>query len=374
VLSRQNRVLWVNSIGYRRPSLNKADAGRIVQKMASFTRPMREVEPNIFVLNPVAIPGFTSSAVRAFNQRLLRWQVMSAMRRLGFQRPINWVCNPAAAVVAGKLGEEALVYYCVDEYSALSGVDTTQLQALERQLTGRADAVIVSAEELLRSKSRLNPKTALVRHGVDFEHFCQALDEQTIVPADIRDLPRPVIGYFGLISDDWFDIGLMVKVAKQFAAGTVVLLGKVTSDLAQLRALPNVLILGRKSYSALPAYCKGFDVAVIPFPVSPLTQNSNPLKAREYLAAGLPVVSTAVPEVEALGSCRIAPSADAFLAQIAAALVRPGPDPARSEAMRHDGWPARVSLMVEHLQRFGVLGTEPRDKFSTTYLANCTHK
>ena len=133
------------------------------------------------------------------------------MRRLGFQRPINWVCNPAAAVIAGKVGEEALVYYCVDEYSALSGVDTTQLEALEQQLTGRADAVIVSAEELFKSKSRLNPRTALVRHGVDFDHFRKALDAETIVPAEIRNLPRPIIGYFGLISDDWFDIRLMAN-------------------------------------------------------------------------------------------------------------------------------------------------------------------
>jgi glycosyltransferase involved in cell wall biosynthesis len=355
VLSRENRVLWVNSIGYRRPALNKADAGRIFRKLASFTKRMREVESNIFVMNPVAVPGFSSPLVRRFNQKLLSWQVRSAMSRLGFRDALNWVCNPAAAVVAGTLGEESVVYYCVDQYSAIGGIDTQELDKLEKELISRADTVFVSSAELLKTKSPLNAKTALIRHGVDFDHFRKALDPATVVPEEIRSLPRPIIGYFGLISDDWFDTSLVAAVAKRFSQGTVVLLGKVTNDLSVLEVLPNVKILGRQPYADLPAYCKGFDVSLIPFPISRLTLNSNPLKAREYLAAGLPVVSTEIPEVEALGTCRTARDHQGFFSEIEAALADPGPSHSRSESVREESWLARVNTMAGHLRRFGVL-------------------
>src|SRR5207344_824969 len=108
-------------------------------------------------------------------------------------------------------------------------------------------------------------------------------------------------------------------------------------------------------YADLPAYCKGFDVALIPFPISKLTLNSNPLKAREYLAAGLPVVSTEIPEVEALGLCHTAATAQEFLAGIEKVLGNPGPSSARSDAVREESWLARVNTMAGHLRRFGVL-------------------
>src|SRR6516162_8130784 len=101
VLSRDNRVLWVNSIGYRAPSLNKADVGRAFRKLAAFTNRLREVERNIFVLNPLAIPAYGNSLARRLNRRFLKWQVGSAMRRLGFRRVLDWVFLPSAAVVAG---------------------------------------------------------------------------------------------------------------------------------------------------------------------------------------------------------------------------------------------------------------------------------
>src|SRR5688572_328502 len=108
LLARRNRVLWVNSIGYRTPSVNRADLSRVWKKLVASRQPLREVEPNIFVLNPLAIPAYGLSVARQINQWWLRAQVRRAMRRLGFARPINWVFNPAAAVVAGKLGEAQL--------------------------------------------------------------------------------------------------------------------------------------------------------------------------------------------------------------------------------------------------------------------------
>jgi len=358
LLARDNRILWVNSIGYRAPTASTADLGRAWRKLQAAAAPLTEPLPNLFVLNPLAIPAWGSSAVRAFNQKVLRWQVRRAMRKLRFRRPVNWVFNPAAAVLAGQLGEDRLIYYCVDEYTAFSGVPSEALIALERDLCRRADLVVVSADRLLKSKSAYNPRTVLVRHGVDFDHFRRALDPELTVPPEVRDLPRPVIGYFGLMSADWVDVGLLEAVAKRFAGGSLVLIGKVAMDLGPLARLPNVHLLGRKPYEDLPSYSKGFDVAVIPFPVSEVTLNANPLKAREYLAAGLPVVSTPIPEVEVLGHCGIGRTQAEFCRRIEEALRHPGPDPVRSNAMQSESWAARLDEVRDHFAR--LLGREIR--------------
>src|SRR5256885_2528788 len=111
LLARENRVLWVNSIGYRAPSASTADAARAIRKLRQAVRPLREVERNLFVLSPLAIPSYDRGWIRGLNRFWLCAQVKRAMRRLGFERPMNWVFNPAAAIVAGTLREETLIYY-----------------------------------------------------------------------------------------------------------------------------------------------------------------------------------------------------------------------------------------------------------------------
>lgn len=352
LFARDNRVLWINSIGYRAPTASGRDLRRILHKLSAAAEPVKEVEPNIFVQSALAIPAYGSPAVQQLNRELLKLQVRRAMNKLGFRRVVNWVWNPAAAVVAGALGESLLVYYCVDEFTAFSGVPA-ELVALERSLIERADAVIVSSEELYRSKSPSNPRTALVRHGVEHAHFARALDPATAVPDDVKNLPRPVIGYFGLMADDWIDIDLMAHVARRFSSGSMVLLGKVTTDLSRLTALPNVHVLGRKPFEALPAYCKAFDVAINPFPINDVTLSSNPLKVREYLAAGLPVVSTRIPEVLVVPGVRVADDKEAFAHLIEEELASPGPRAERSATMKDESWEAKVEEVRLAVARTG---------------------
>lgn len=341
ILARDNRVLWVNSIGYRTPTASKADITRAFKKLKAATSRLREPERNIFVLNPLAVPIYGQQRIRDLNRQLLRFQVKRVMRQLGFQRPINFVFNPAAAVVAGALGEKQLIYYCVDEYAQFSGVSSSSLADLEQQLLRQADLVVVSSERLYESKKKTTLRTVLIRHGVDFNHFRKALHPQTVVPAEIRDMPCPLIGFFGLIAD-WVDLDLIAAVADRFCSGSVVMIGKATTDTSVLEQIPNVHLLGQKSYESLPAYCKGFDVALMPFRINELTLNANPLKVREYLAAGLPVVSTAIPEVQVLGLCRIGHDRDSFIREVELALQYPGPSDARSDSMLGESWDARL--------------------------------
>ncbi len=121
ILSKDNRILWVNAIANRMPTASSKDVKRIFSKLKRFTEPIKEVEPNIFVLNPLAIPTYGTSLVRGFNEKFLLSQVKKAMGKLDFKEPINMVFNPAAGLLAGKLNEKELIYYCVDEYTAFTG-------------------------------------------------------------------------------------------------------------------------------------------------------------------------------------------------------------------------------------------------------------
>ncbi len=349
VLSRDNRILWINAIANRMPTAAKKDISRIFRKLKSFTEPVREVEPNIFVLNPLAIPAYGNSAVRGFNEKFLISQVKKAMRRLKFERPINMVFNPAAGLIAGKLGEEKLIYYCVDEYTKFTGA-SKGLKEIEEDLFRKADLVIVSAEKLFESKHHFNKNTFIIRHGTDWNHFRTALADDTNIPAEIANLPKPIIGFHGLLAD-WVDFELIKKTARHFSHGSVVLIGKIAVDAEQkikiLEGVPNIHFLGRKPYSELPAYCKGFDVAVNPFAINELTLAANPLKVREYLAAGLPTVSTDIPEVRILPDCLVGTDHADFIAQIENALSAPKPRAEVSDAIRHESWEAKVDELRE---------------------------
>jgi glycosyltransferase involved in cell wall biosynthesis len=344
VLAKDNRILWVNSLPNRMPTASSKDVSRLFRKLKSFTEPVREVERNIFVLNPLAIPAYGSEAVVALNQRTLVLQIRKAMRRLGFSNVVDIVFNPAAGMVAGRLGESELIYYCVDEYTAFTGA-SNGLKQIEDDLFRRADLVVVSAERLFESKRHLNPNTHIIRHGTDWRHFRTAVDKATPVPDDIAHLPKPVIGFHGLLAD-WIDYELIKKIAEHFSQGSVVLIGKTSVDAAEkvktLDGVANVHFLGRKPYDALPAYCKGFDVAINPFAINELTLAANPLKVREYLAAGLPVVSTDIPEVRILNDIRIGVEPSGFIARIEQALASPTPRKEVSERIRHESWEARV--------------------------------
>lgn len=343
VLSKDNRILWINAIANRMPTTSSKDLSRIYKKLKAFTEPIREVEPNIFLLNPLAIPAYGNKTVVNLNQRSLVRQVKKAMRKLGFSNVINMVFNPAAGMIAGKVGEESLIYYCVDEYTAFTG--SSALKEIEEELFRVSDLVVVSAEKLYDSKKQFNPNTHIIRHGTDWRHFRKALDDSTQIPAEIANLPKPIIGFHGLLAD-WVDFELIKKTAEHFKDGSVVLIGKIAVDAEQkvkvLNDVPNVHFLGRKPYAELPAYCKGFDVALNPFAINELTLAANPLKVREYLAAGLPVVSTDIPEVRVLPDCLVGSDHKDFIAKIEDAIADPKPREAVSDAIAHESWDAKV--------------------------------
>lgn len=343
-LARRNRILWVNSIGNRNPTASVHDARRVIKKLRDFARGSKNVDKGIHVFAPLVIPFHGSAAARWINRKTLQWSIQRACRKLGFTRPITWSFVPASAEVAGSLGESALVYHCVDENTGFTGTDKDAIRSLEQELMEKSDCVFVSSDVLLNSKRRHNPNTFLVTHGVDVPHFRKACEPGTAIPEEIRSLPKPIIGFFGLIAD-WVDLELIHFLAQSRPQWTFVLIGKVVTSLKPIEGLPNVRLFGQKPYLSLPGYAKAFDIALMPFVMNELTLAANPLKIREYLAAGLPVISSAIPEAEKLKHIlHVARSHGDFLL-IAEALIhsgKTGPRMSISEQMDSESWDAKV--------------------------------
>jgi len=343
-LAKRNRILWVNSIGNRNPTASVQDLKRVVKKLRDFAEGSKNVEQGIHVVAPLAIPFHGSAVARWVNRKALQWSIRRACRKLGFRDPITWSFVPASAAVAGCLGEKTLIYHCVDENSGFTGTDKDAIRSLEQQLMERSDCVFVSSDVLLKNKRRHNPNTFLVTHGVDVAHFRKACDPATRIPDEVCSLPKPVIGFFGLIAD-WVDLELIHFLATSRPNWTFILIGKVVTSTRVIDGLPNVRLLGQKPYMELPGYAKAFDVALMPFVMNELTVAANPLKIREYLAAGLPVVSSAIPEAERLKHVLyVAHSHPEFL-QIIEQVIQSGkigPQVAISEQMDCESWDAKV--------------------------------
>jgi glycosyltransferase involved in cell wall biosynthesis len=360
ILSESNRILWVNSIGWRRPSVSTRDARRLVNKLRqAATERLVEVRPNLHVMSPLAIPFPGVPGVDALNASLLAASVRAAARRIGLRNPLLWTFMPNTVGLIGRLGESRVIYHCVDEYSAFRGVPREALRRMEDELVRRADLVLTSADSLCRARRTLNPCTYFVSHGVDVAHFARALDRDLAPAVDVADLAtagKPVIGFFGLIAE-WIDLELVAELARRRPEWSFVMIGKATVDLAPLRGLSNVRLLGQKPYASLPSYCRAFDVGVIPFRIDELTLNVNPLKLREYLAAGLPVVSSELPEVRKYGDLvHVAAGVDGYLREIERALGERSEvlDRARVDAMKHESWEARVEEISELIASMDV--------------------
>jgi glycosyltransferase involved in cell wall biosynthesis len=307
----------------------------------------REVEPNIFVIDPPVLPLPGVAAAERINRVVLVTRLRQLCRRLGLQQPLIWTFLPHVGWLLGRLQERMTIYHCVDEYSEFSGVPKDVIVRMEQDLVRRADIVFTSAEKLCAERRTINPHTHFIPHGVDVAHFSRALDASTTVAPEVARLPKPVIGFFGLLAD-WVDLDMIGALAQARPQWSFALVGKTQTDLEAVRRLPNVHLLGQQPYTALPSYCRGFDVGLIPFRMNELTLRVNPLKLREYLAAGLPVVSTPLPEVVRYRDVvHIAVNRDGFIQEIESALMERSTkdDRRRVEMMRSEGWEARVERM-----------------------------
>jgi glycosyltransferase involved in cell wall biosynthesis len=304
--------------------------------------------------NPVPYHGVTRvTSTRTANrigQRLLAPSLRRDLARLGMRRPVVVAGLPHAVDILPRLPRRALAYHCADDYAHVRGFPSS-LPSLERDLCREADLVIVTAETLRAPRAAYNPETYWVPNGVDMAHFAAPA-----APADeLVALPRPVLGFVGGLAQ-WVDVELLAQVARARPDASVALVGPVSTDVGPVAALDNVRLLGPRPYVDVPRFLAAMDVALIPFVNDAVTYHADPIKAYEYLAAGVPVVATDLPALQRLRPfVRLADTPSSFLREIAAALAEgrePGRAARQAEAAHHD-WSCRFAeverLLLEHL-------------------------
>lgn len=360
ILSRHNDVLWINYHGSRRPEINGRDLKGTCSALARVTRGIRQATSSVFQLTPLVLPGATNPLLQRLHQRMLVAQIRRGIRTVtgGREKPVQvWSFAPDVPYLVGAFDEECFIYYCVDEYTQFEGFDSERIAAAENEMIDRADIVVTTSEPLLKTKRARRHDAVLVRHGVDYDHFAAAWWSSLPRPADLAAIPRPIFGFFGLIQH-WVDCALLAKVACLRPLYSFVLIGDCKVDVGELERLDNVFLLGRRPYEDLPAYCAAFDAGMMLFVHNAMTRNVNPVKMYEYLAAGLPIVSTPLPEAERYeGPIILADTAERFAQACDQALAtqHSRDREAISRLVENETWASKV----EYLSDIIVARTNP---------------
>jgi glycosyltransferase involved in cell wall biosynthesis len=347
------RVLYIDSLGLRRPAANGADVARMARRLRLALAGPRRVHDNIHVWSPVVLPFHQRATVRAINRAALSAALGAVTRRLGFRDPMLWTYNPLTTRLFDVRRFGRLVYHCVDDVAAQPGMPSVVLEAAERELARSASVVFATAPRLAERQAKTNPNTHFLPNVADFDHFARALDATLAVPADLAAIPAPRIGFVGAISGYKLDFGLIRRIAEQRPDWSVVLIGRVGegdpwTDCSIFEGLPNLHLLGPRPYDVLPAYLKGFDVAMLPNAINDYTASMFPMKFFEYLAAGRPVVSVDLPAIRAYhDAVAIATSPAEFVTAIDAMIRGKGPPLEERLALaRAHTWAARTDRMI----------------------------
>jgi uncharacterized SAM-binding protein YcdF (DUF218 family)/glycosyltransferase involved in cell wall biosynthesis len=349
-----NRVLYIENTGVRRPRV--ADLSRVRRRIWNWwhsRKGFREERANLFVYSPMFLP-FPYSRIAGWINRVLLFRTLKRwMQATGFARPIvfTFLPTPLARTLIAQVAAEAVIYYCADDFSA-SSASARRISASEAQLVKDADLVFTTSERLRARAAAIGGRVHRFPAGVNFDAFAQVRAAAGPPPADLAALPGPIVGYVGALHQ-WLDQPLMVKLAARLPQMSFAFVGPPYSDVSRLRECANVHLLGERSHDEVARYIKAFDVGLVPYRLSEYTESVYPVKLNEYLAMGIPVVATDLPEIRRFIAehgevIAVAADAEDFAVAITGAL---GPTAAavvdrRIEVARKNSWTERVTAMT----------------------------
>ena len=365
-VARHRRVLVVNSIGMRMPMPGRSThvARRIVRKLRSVAklvrRPLPEL-PGFHVMSPLPLPFYGTPWLRALNAVLVRAQVRAVCLVLGLRAPVVVTTLPTAWDVVRPMDRRALLFNRSDRHSEFPESDRVTIEAMERELLGAADHVLYASRSLLAEERALTGTRAhYLDHGVDLEHFGPHRTSE--LPADIAAIPEPRVGFFGALDDYLVDFDLLERVAAELPDVSLVLIGDATYPMERFDKYPNVYWLGFRSYEQIPCYGSGFAIGLMPWLDNRWIRHSNPIKLKEYLALGLPVVSTDFAELAHYRDrVRVAASPAEFVDAIRMTLVDGGlgtPEGRRSSVLGAS-WAVRAETLIALAERTPRDAAEP---------------
>lgn len=292
-LLKYNRLIWVGSLGHRKPEFSVYDLFRVLEKILNlFKKKEINTNNNLVVIHPFIIPLHDFKFVRKINNYLIKKKINKALKANNFSNPILITSTPLIENILGELGESSSHYFCLDDYSKFKGAFNSLIE-IESLLLKKITSVFSVSEKLLANKIPTSGNNFHLPQGVDISHF-------NLIENKKNNNDKIVIGFFGLIAE-WVDLELICKCAETYPNYYFKVIGKAVTDISCFNIYKNINFIGEVPYKELPDFVNDFTVGLIPFKINELTLAVNPLKLIEYFATGIPVVSTALPEVKKFG-------------------------------------------------------------------------
>lgn len=347
-LAPANRVLYVEPFG---SWITLRRMARWRQRALESPHEIEQISENFWTYRPppIGMPGLTRwHMASSVNGMILARLLRRVAARMGFHDPILWTMHYNSATVLRQFPARLRIFESVDYDAALArdSAHRDLVLRLEAESCRAADLVMAVTDELAEPLRQYNAQTHAVYCGAALDFFGRALLPDTVVPDSIARLPGPVIGYLGGV-DPWkIDIALLRHVARRHPDWSIALVGYVWFgfDRAAFADCPNIHLLGPQAYEDFPAFLKGMDACIMPFPLNDVTLRGDALKAYEYLAGGRAVISTPVPAAKRLSAAvRIADTPEGFVAAIESALSDPPEAVAhRLAVVQPHSWQART--------------------------------
>ena len=356
--ARMGTTLYINSIVMQKPGLKRGVSGgksfsqRLWRKSKSILKGLRKSNDSFWVYSPLSLPVHHISWARWLNEKLLTFQVSQITRKLHLGHPIVWVACPAACDIAIKMKKMKLIYQRTDVMELAPNVDSNTIMGYDRKLKANADLTVFVNSALYNRESNQCKKAIFLDHGVDYESFAKA-EESSWIPEDIAEIKKPIVGFFGAINgNNTTNVELIEKLAELLPQISIVLIGSISSDCSSLLSKDNVWWLGQKVYEEIPHYGKCLDVCLMPWRQNRWIEACNPIKLKEYLALGKPVVSTPFTELQKYQDVVYqANTPQEFAECIKRALAENSPEriAARRKRVESSTWDNKAELVLQEL-------------------------
>jgi glycosyltransferase involved in cell wall biosynthesis len=360
--AKHGTTLYVNSIVMQKPTLRKGVGGgktftqKLVRKTKSILRGLRKVDEGFWVYSALALPVHHIAWLRPINNFLLWLQMCIVCSWLKIRVPVIWVACPAACEVALKMKKLRLVYQRSDRFEEYPNIDREIVTRYDRKLKEAADLTVFVNKTLCTDEKTQCRKALYLDHGVDFEMFANA-EKSENVPEDMRHIKGPVVGFFGGIDSHTLDIAFLENLVKALPQMSFVLVGAVSAEVTELRRNTKVHFLGPKPYEQIPHYGKCFDVCIMPWRQNRWIQACNPIKLKEYLALGKPVISTPFTQLHNYHDVVYAAQTPGdFASAVEKALSENSQEKTleRRDKVRDASWDSKAEVMLEKLFGNGI--------------------
>jgi len=355
-LKNNNRVFWINSFGMRMPSFKKkGNIKKFYNKAKSYLKLIRKVRDGFWVYSPIAAPLFGSKKLKKVNDYFLLLQIKFVVKVFNVKNPILFVTSPMFPHVINNIDKDIVIYYYSDKYTSYREITHREkINQLDDMTLSLADYTFCCSKEILKEVSIKNNNVFYLPHAVDFNYFNGFLSKETILPEDMKGIKKPIIGYFGSLTDS-NDLDLIKYLANNRPNYSFVLIGQPSIEYNELKCIANIYLLGKKDYKEIPLYGKYFDVCFMAWKMTEWIKQCSPVKTMEYLALGKPVVAIPIDELvnEYKDVVEIANGKEDFLKKIDESLENDSQEKRmlRSEFVRNETWENRFMKMVDVIKK-----------------------